>query len=131
MADEVTIEDLYLENRSFPPPEQFKKQALAVDTSMYDQAGRDYEGFWAREAADLLDWSQDWHTILEWDLPVARWFVGGKLNVAYNCLDRHVEAGLGDRVAYHWEGEPGDTRTITYAELLDEVSRFPTCSRAW
>jgi acetyl-CoA synthetase len=124
MADQATIEALYLEQRSFPPPEEFKKDALVVDTSMYDEADRDYEGFWARQAADLLDWFEDWHTILEWDLPFAKWFVGGKLNVAHNCLDRHVAAGHGDRVAYHWEGEPGDTRTITYAELLDEVSKF-------
>jgi acetyl-CoA synthetase len=124
MAEHATIEAYYLEDRSFPPPDDFKKDALVVDTSMYDEADRDYEGFWARQAADLLDWSTDWHTILEWDLPFAKWFVGGKLNVSYNCLDRHVEAGRGDRVAYHWEGEPGDTRTITYADLRDEVARF-------
>ena len=68
--------------------------------------------------------------MLEWELPDARWFVGGKLNVSVNCLDRHVEAGLGDRVAYHWEGEPGDTRTITYADLLDEVQRFANVLRS-
>ncbi|MGI9032908.1 MAG: acetate--CoA ligase [Acidimicrobiales bacterium] len=124
MADPATIEAYQLEDRSFPPPEDFKKDALVVDTSLYDEAERDYQGFWAHQAADLLDWAQDWHTICEWDLPFAKWFVGGKLNVAHNCLDRHVEAGHGDRVAYHWEGEPGDTRTITYAELRDEVARF-------
>jgi acetyl-CoA synthetase len=123
-VDHAGIESFYLENRSFPPTEEFKKDALVVDTWMYDQADQDYEGFWARQASDLLDWSTDWHTILEWDLPFARWFVGGQLNVAHNCLDRHVEAGRGDRVAYYWEGEPGDTRTITYAELRDEVARF-------
>jgi acetyl-CoA synthetase len=124
VADPATIEAYQLEDRSFPPPEGFKKDALVVDTAMYDEADRDFEGFWARQAADLLDWSQDWETILEWDLPFAKWFVGGKLNVAHNCLDRHVEAGHGDRVAYHWEGEPGDTRTITYADLREEVARF-------
>ncbi|MDQ3980682.1 MAG: acetate--CoA ligase [Actinomycetota bacterium] len=125
MADQgPTIEALYLEERTFPPPEHFKKDALVVDTSPYDEADRDYQGFWARQADALLDWFEDWHTILEWDLPFAKWFVGGKLNVSHNCLDRHVEAGRGDRVAYHWEGEPGDTRTITYAELRDEVARF-------
>jgi acetyl-CoA synthetase len=124
MAEQATIEAYYLENRSFPPPEDFKKQALVVDQWMYDEANRDYEGFWARQAAELIDWSTDWHTILEWDPPFAKWFVGGTLNVAHNCLDRHVEAGHGDRVAYFWEGEPGDTRTITYAELRDEVARF-------
>jgi acetyl-CoA synthetase len=124
LTDPATIEAYYVEERSFPPPEEFKKDALVVDTSMYDDADKDYEGFWARQAADLLDWSEDWHTILEWELPFAKWFVGGKLNASYNCVDRHVEAGHGDRVAFHWEGEPGDTRTITYAELRSEVARF-------
>ena len=72
---------------------------------------------WARQATELVQWSRPWDTVLEWDLPYARWFVGGQLNVSENCLDRHVAAGLGDRVAYHWEGEPGDTRSITYADL--------------
>ncbi|MDQ4098461.1 MAG: acetate--CoA ligase [Actinomycetota bacterium] len=130
MADQATIEAYYLENRVFPPPEDFKRDALVVDTSMYDEADRDYQGFWARQAAGLLDWSTEWHTILEWNLPFAKWFVGGELNVSYNCLDRHVEAGYGDRVAYYWEGEPGDTRTITYAELLAEVSRFANVLKA-
>jgi len=118
------IEDYYVEDRTFPPPEGFKKDALVVDTSLYDEANQDYEGFWARQATELVTWFEEWHTILEWDLPFAKWFLGGKLNVSYNCLDRHVEAGRGDKVAYHWEGEPGDTRTITYAQLLDEVQRF-------
>jgi acetyl-CoA synthetase len=124
VADPATIEAYYLEDRSFPPSEEFKKEALVVDTSMYDEAAQDYQGFWARQAATLLDWAGDWHKILEWDLPFAKWFVGGRLNAAYNCLDRHVEAGHGDRVAYHWEGEPGDRRTITYADLRSEVARF-------
>ena len=101
-----------------------KADALVTDTSMYDEGAEDFEGFWARQAAELLDWETDWHTILEWDLPYAKWFVGGRLNVAHNCLDRHVAAGRGEKVAIHFEGEPGDTRTITYAELLDEVQRF-------
>ena len=120
----ATIEDYLLEDRTFPPSEAFKEQSLVAGTFLYDEADQDYEGFWARQAADLVDWSQEWNTILDWQLPNAQWFVGGKLNVAQNCLDRHVEAGRGDRVAYHWEGEPGDTRTITYAELLAEVERF-------
>jgi acetyl-CoA synthetase len=119
-----TIENLYLEERSYPPPDDFKKDALVTGAEMYDEADQDYQGFWAREAANLLDWAEDWHTILEWDLPFAKWFVGGKLNVAHNCLDRHVDAGNGDRVAYYWEGEPGDRRTITYAQLRDEVAKF-------
>ncbi len=122
MSD-ATIEALLAEGRTFPPPDSFKKDALVVGTDMYDDAHRDQPGFWARQAADLLDWYQEWDTILEWDLPFAKWFVGGKLNVAHNCLDRHVDAGRGDKVAYLWEGEPGDTRTITYGELCDEVCR--------
>src|SRR5690606_16757157 len=106
------------------PPEPFRSASLLTSTDLYDEAGRDVEAFWASQAAELLDWQADWSTVLDWQPPFARWFVGGKLNVAENCLDRHVAAGLGDRVAYHWEGEPGDTRTITYADLLDEVERF-------
>ncbi len=118
------IETYSLEDRHFPPPEGFKEASLVAGPFLYDEASEDVEGFWARQAAELLDWREDWHTISEWEPPFAKWFLGGKLNVSENCLDRHVAAGRGDRVAYHWEGEPGDTRTITYAELLDEVCRF-------
>ena len=121
---QTNIDDLLLENRKFPPSAAFKKNSLAVGTHLYDQAAADDEGFWAQQAADLIDWDQDWHTICEWNVPYAKWFVGGKLNVSYNCLDRHVLAGNGDKVAIHWEGEPGDTRTITYSELLVEVEKF-------
>jgi acetyl-CoA synthetase len=124
------IQSYQLEERRFPPSEEFKKDALVVDPWMYDDAERDWQGFWAKQALDLLDWSEEWHTILEWDLPFAKWFVGGKLNVAYNCVDRHVEAGKGDKVAFHWEGEPGDTRTITYADLQSEVARFSAVLRS-
>ncbi len=121
---EPTIEDYYLEDRSFPPSAEFRAAALVADDSLYREADADPEAFWARQARELLTWSTDFHTTLEWDLPFAQWFLGGRLNVSHNCLDRHVEAGRGDRIAYHWEGEPGDTRTITYAELLEEVQRF-------
>src|SRR5947209_2403061 len=120
---EATIEALLAEGRTFPPPPEFKKAARVVDAEIYDEAEREFEGFWARQAAELLDWTEEWHTILEWDLPFAKWFVGGTLNVSFNCLDRHVAAGHGNQVAYHWEGEPGDTLTITYAQLLEEVQR--------
>jgi acetyl-CoA synthetase len=123
MADE-TIEALLLEQRKFPPSEAFKKKAHVVGTHLYDEANADYEAFWARQAEELVSWSQPWQAVCEWTLPFSKWFIGGELNVAYNCLDRHVEAGRGDKVAIHWEGEPGDTRTITYAQLLDEVERF-------
>jgi len=122
--NEPTIEDYYVEDRSFPPSSSFVADALVTDRSLFEEAAADREAFWARQARERLTWFQDFHTTLEWELPFAKWFVGGQLNVSYNCLDRHVEAGLGDRVAYFWEGEPGDTRTITYAELLDEVCRL-------
>ena len=117
------IESLSVEGRTFPPSAEFQRDASIVDAAIYDEANTDLEGFWARHAAEL-DWFQEWDTVLEWDLPYAKWFVGGKLNASYNCLDRHVTAGHGAQVAYHWEGEPGDTRTITYADMLDEVSRL-------
>ena len=128
MADEhhegAAIEDYLVENRTFPPSEAFKADTLVASPFLYDDADEDYQGFWAKQAAALLDWDEDWHTILEWDLPYAKWFVGGKLNVCHNAVDRHVAAGRGDKVAFHWEGEPGDTRTITYADLHGEVQRF-------
>ena len=126
MAEEQhdTIDDLSTELRRFPPPDGFKADALVTGTDLYDEAAADDEGFWARRASELIAWSKPWETILEWDLPYAKWFGGGELNVSYNCLDRHVEAGRGDKVAFHWEGEPGDSRTITYAELLADVQRF-------
>jgi len=121
---EPAIEAYYSEDRTFPPPPAFAAHALVADTSLYEEAERDPEAFWARQARELVTWFDDFDTVCEWDLPFAKWFTGGTLNVAYNCLDRHVEAGRGDRVAYHWEGEPGDTRTYTYAELQTEVCRF-------
>ncbi len=121
---EPTIEDYYVEDRTFPPSADFVKDAVVSDQTHYDEATKDYEGFWARQARELISWDEDFHTTLEWNLPYAKWFLGGKLNVSYNCLDRHVEAGYGDRIAYFWEGEPGDTREISYSELLEEVSRF-------
>jgi acetyl-CoA synthetase len=121
---EPTIEAYYLEERTFPPSEDFRHRALVDDDRLYAQADKDWEGFWAAQAEELVTWFTPWDRVLEWELPFAKWFVGATLNVAYNCLDRHVEAGRGDRVAYHWEGEPGDTRSITYRELLSEVARF-------
>jgi acetyl-CoA synthetase len=118
------IDALQWENRRFPPSEAFKDQALVAGTFMYDDAAQDDLGFWAKQAAELVDWSTDWETICEWDLPFSKWFVGGQLNVSYNCLDRHVLAGRGDKVAFHWIGEPGDTRTVTYSDLLAETQRF-------
>ncbi|MGY1737963.1 acetate--CoA ligase [Geodermatophilus sp. SYSU D00684] len=110
------------EGRRFPAPEQLAASAN-VGPDVYEQAEADRLAFWETQAR-RLSWTQEWDEVLDWtDPPFAKWFVGGKLNVAYNCLDRHVEAGHGDQVAYHWEGEPGDTRTITYAQLTEDVCR--------
>jgi acetyl-CoA synthetase len=120
----AAIDVFGLEDRTFPPPPELVAGANLADRSFHDEADADHEAFWARQARELLTWQRDFATVLEWDLPFAKWFVGGQLNVSENCLDRHVTAGKGDKVAFHWEGEPGDTRTITYADLLDEVQRF-------
>jgi acetyl-CoA synthetase len=117
------IDALLEEKRVFPPPPSFVEKAVISDPAIYARAAEDPEAFWA-EQAERLDWNRRWDTVMEWTPPFVKWFVGGTLNASVNCLDRHVEAGGGDKVAYHWEGEPGDTRTITYRELLDEVSRL-------
>lgn len=119
-----TIDALQWEQRKFPPSEKFKKSTLVAGTHLYDEAATDYEAFWARQASELVTWSKPWDTICEWELPYSKWFVGAQTNVSYNCLDRHVLAGKGNKVAFHFEGEPGDTRTLTYAQLLDEVQKF-------
>ncbi|GAA1682224.1 acetate--CoA ligase [Glycomyces endophyticus] len=117
-----TLANLLSEERTFPPSSEFSKSAN-VTAAAYDEAAADRLAFWETQAR-RLDWSKDWDRVLDWDdPPFAKWFTGGELNVAANCLDRHVEHGLGDRVAIHFEGEPGDTRAVTYAELLDEVKR--------
>jgi acetyl-CoA synthetase len=125
---EATIEDYFSEHRVFPPTEEFRSQAVVTDPAIYERAARSGPEFWA-EQAGALDWFRPWDTVLSWDLPFARWFDGGTLNVSYNCLDRHVAAGRGDKVAFHWEGEPGDTRTISYGQLLVDVSRFANVLR--
>ena len=119
-----TIDALQWEKRTFTPSDSFKKNSLVVGTHLYDEANEDYEAFWARQADELVTWQKPWDAICEWELPFSKWFVGGQLNVSYNCLDRHVLAGKGDKVAIHFEGEPGDSRTVTYAQLLDEVQKF-------
>lgn len=122
-SDTGALDDLLREDRRFPPRAAFSDRAVMSDASIYEAASSDPESYWA-EWASKLTWFEKWHTVLEWTPPHAKWFLGGKLNVSYNCLDRHVESGRGDRTALIWEGEPGDTRTFTYAELLDEVSAF-------
>src|SRR6187431_1025039 len=119
---EDQLEEL-LDQERFTPPDGFKEQAVVSDDAIYEQAD-DYEAFWA-ERAEALDWDTKWDQVLDWsDPPFAKWFVGGKLNVAYNCVDRHVEAGNGDRVAYHWRGEEGEELDITYADLHRDVQKF-------
>ena len=115
-----TLENLLQETRQFPPPAELAS-AANVTAEAYDEAAADRLGFWEKQA-DRLDWATRWDTVLDWsNPPFAKWFVGGQLNIAYNCLDRRLEAGRGDKVAYHWEGEPGDTRTITYHDLHRSV----------
>jgi acetyl-CoA synthetase len=122
-SESGSLEALLDENRRFAPPEAFRAAANFKDDSAYERASSDREAYWA-SWAERLDWFEPWHTVLEWKPPYAKWFLGGKLNVSHNCLDRHVRAGKADRLALIWEGEPGDTRTYTYAELLAEVGRF-------
>jgi acetyl-CoA synthetase len=117
------IDHLLNETRQFAPSAEFAAQAVAKP-DVYDRARADREGFWGEQARELLHWHKPFTEVLDWSAPpFAKWFADGELNVAYNCLDRHVEAGNGDRVAIFWEGEPGDSRRITYAELTDEVKR--------
>ena len=122
------IANVLNETRVFPPSDAFAKQAvigsLAAYEDLYNESLKDTEGFWSAQAKEHLHWFEPFHTALEWKNPLAKWFVGGKTNVSYNCLDAHVLSGHGDRVAFYWEGEPGDRRTITYSDMLREVCRF-------
>ena len=120
---EHTIEALLAEGRRFDPPPEFAAKATIRDRSLYDEASRDPEAFWARVARDL-HWFQPWTRVLEWTAPYARWFVGGRTNLSYNCLDRHVTGGRRTKAAIIWEGEPGDERVLTYGDLHREVGRF-------
>ncbi|GAB3988356.1 acetate--CoA ligase [Nocardioides marmoraquaticus] len=123
MPDNQTLANLSHEERRFEPPAELAEQANLTQAD-YDAAESDRLGFWEKQA-ERLDWAEPWSEVLDWsNPPFAKWFVGGKLNAAHNCVDRHVEAGRGDKVAFHWVGEPeDDTRDITYAELKDEVSK--------
>src|SRR5829696_7801474 len=127
MADGATLESQIgelLDQETFEPPKEFAENAVVTDESDVRRAEQDYEGFWA-EQAEALHWDQKWDQVLDWsDPPNAKWFVGGKLNVAYNCVDRHVEAGNGERVAFHWRGEEGEERDVTYDDLHRDVQKF-------
>jgi acetyl-CoA synthetase len=114
-----------LEVEKFPAPEDFREQALVKDWSLHEEAESDLEGFWKKQAGELLDWFEEPQEGLnDSNPPFYKWFEDGKLNVSYNCLDRHVEAGNGDKVAFHWHGEEGEEREITYADLHRDVQRF-------
>ncbi|HEX9898930.1 MAG TPA: AMP-binding protein, partial [Candidatus Methylomirabilis sp.] len=122
MSDEA-IEVLLQEGRLFPPPESFKNSANLTDAGVLERAARDPEGFWA-EAAKELDWIKPWNRVLEWNCPWAKWFIGGKMNVSYNCLDRHVKTARKNKAAIIWEGEPGEDRVLTYREVWRLVNQF-------
>ncbi|MET0153078.1 MAG: acetate--CoA ligase [Candidatus Binatia bacterium] len=130
MADRKTIEAMLDEQRTFSPPADFRSSAVIASDTPYREASSDLEGFWARLAAEKLDWIRRWDEVLRWDPPWAKWFVGGKINVAANCLDRHVSAGHGDRIAYRWLGEKDDERTVSYADLHREVQKFANVLKA-
>jgi acetyl-CoA synthetase len=124
MADKpAEFADLLREERTFPPPPEFRQRALVQDDSIYAEADRNPEAFWARWAREL-EWSKPWDRVLDWQPPDAKWFVGGQLNVSVNCLDRHVRGARRNTAALIWEGEPGDQRTLTYFDLYRQVSAF-------
>jgi acetyl-CoA synthetase len=120
---EKDLEVLLKTEDRFPPPPEFAAQANAGDPAIYDEAEADFEAWWEKWAKEL-DWFEPWQTVLDWNPPWAKWFKEGKLNVSHNCLDRHVQAGKGDKVAYHWIGEDDSRRDVTYSELLDTTQRF-------
>lgn len=121
---QATIQALLQESRRFPPPPEFAAQANVRDAGVYEEAARDPEGFWARHAEAELDWFRKWDRVLEWNPPWAKWFVGGQLNVCHNCVDRHTRTWRRTKAALVWEGEPGDSRVLTYLDLHREVQRF-------
>ena len=125
----AALETFAQEHRTFAPPKDFAARANVKDPGIYERATKDLEGFWAEQARTLA-WRKPFTKVLDWDAPYAKWFVGGELNISENCLDRHVKAGKGTKVAYHWEGEPGDTRTLTYQDLLDETCRAANALKA-
>jgi acetyl-CoA synthetase len=132
-TEEKTLEDRLeelLEQETFAPPDSFREHANITDDSIFESADADYEGFWA-EQANALDWAEEFDQVLDWsNPPFAKWFIGGKLNVCHNCVDRHVEAGNGDRVAFHWRGEEGEELEVTYADLHRDVQKFAKTNQA-
>ena len=127
MTSPKEIESVLNESRVFPPPSEFSAHAYVKSfeeyEKLYNEAAADPEAFWAKQAEEL-HWFKKWDTILEWNEPFAKWFVGGKINVSYNCLDRHLETWRKNKAAFIWEGEPGEVRTLTYLQLHREVCKF-------
>jgi acetyl-CoA synthetase len=123
LPSEKSLSALLDERRTFPPSEEFKKRASLNDPAIYDRAAKDPEGYWAAEAKHL-DWFAPWQKVLDWNVPWAKWFVGAKLNVTYNCVDRHAHSARRNKAAIIWEGEPGDSRVLTFGMLEREVNRF-------
>src|SRR3954467_3294999 len=125
-ADQIEQElEQLLDKELFEPPAEFREHALISDESVYEEAAKDPEAYWAKQAEELLDWAEPWDTVLdESEAPFYKWFAGGKLNASHQALDRHVDAGNGDRVAFHWRGEEGEERDVTYDELLRDTKRL-------
>jgi len=123
LNSETAIQALLQEDRRFSPPESFVAQANVKDAVIYEEARKDPQAFWAAQAENL-HWFKPWDQVLQWDPPFAKWFVGGKLNVSYNCVDRHLQTNRKNKAAIIWEGEPGDSRTLTYQQLYYEVTKF-------
>lgn len=127
MPDQTTIESILTEDRVFPPPPEFAANAYVKSFEeyerTYEEAAADVPAFWAKQA-EALDWFKKWDSVLEWNEPFAKWFVGGKINISYNCLDRHLTTWRKNKAAFIWEGEPGEQRTLTYQQLHREVCRF-------
>ena len=127
MSESIAIESTLSESRLFPPPADFAANAhiksFAEYEEIYERAAKDPQAFWA-EQAESLHWFKKWDTVLEWNEPFAKWFVGGKINISYNCLDRHLTTWRKNKAAFIWEGETGEVRTLTYLQLHNEVCRF-------
>src|SRR5258706_7159654 len=127
MPEPIAIESNLNEHRLFPPAAEFAANAHIKSFDEYErlyaEAAADREDFWAKQAVEL-DWFKKWDTVLEWNEPFAKWFTGGKINISHNCLDRHLTTWRKNKAAFIWEGEPGETRTLTYLQLHREVCRF-------
>ena len=128
VVSSATIDSLLKEKEQYAPPKEFTARALVKDDSIYREAGKDFEAFWAHEA-DSLHWVKTWDKVRDWQAPFAKWFPGGQINVSENCLDRHLTDGRRNKAALVWKGEPGDTKVYTYHQLWREVNKFANVLR--